>query len=161
MEIIKRLLDVKTDIFMSVITAYDGNLLRLSDNAPDPNFYIWRRHVLFWTRQHSAAIDVVPNDEEAAADAKARGVEAATDFIAFMRQCANPKDKVHYIEALHGVDFDSIEIVTLPMTLDGWWITCLNFDQTEPRPKCFADEQFDWDKFGESSGFLYHDRFHH
>ena len=162
MEIIKRISAFdKCDIFMSVITAFDGELMHSSENAPDPNFYVWRRHVLFWTHQNPGEMSVVPNDEESAADAKARGVEAATDFIAFMAQGADTHNKKHFIPALRGVDFDSIEIVTLPMTLDGWWITCLNFDQGEPRQKCFVDAVFDWTKFDEQIPFFTHDRFHH
>lgn len=129
------------DLFMSVITATDGELTRTSENAPSPNFYVWRRHVLFWTHQDAATQSRVPNDEEAAADAKARGVDAATDFIAFMAYLKDPKKG--NVTELAGVDLDSIEIASLSMHFSGWWVTVINFDQLEPRQKCVLGEHYD------------------
>ena len=144
-EIHKRLAATdKCDLFMSVITAFDGELIRSSEQAPDPNFYIWRRHVLFWSHQSPANLSRVPADEEAAAEAKARGVEAATDFLAFVATCQDsvrfprPADRI-----IDGVDLDSVEISTLPMAFDGWWVTVINFDQMEPRQKCANPEKYD------------------
>lgn len=144
-EIHKRLAATdKCDLFMSVITAYDGELIRSSENAPDPNFYIWRRHVLFWSHQEAANLSRVPLDEEAAADAKARGVEAATDFLAFCAACQDPRRFPQAADRIiDGIDFDSVEITTLPVTFDGWWITVINFDQEEPRAKCADPEKYD------------------
>lgn len=150
----------KCDLFMSVITAFEGDVGYMSDRAADPNFYVWRRHVLFWAHQAPADRSVVPNDEEAAADAKARGVETAQDFIAFISMCRNPNDKEHYIPALRGVDEESYNIATLPMAFDGWWVTVLNFDQMEPRQKCVIDERYDKTSLHEFFPFFHHDRFH-
>lgn len=148
----------KCDLFMSVITAWEGDLERSSENAPDPNFYGWRRHVLFWAHQAPAELGVVPNDEEAAADAKARAVEACQDFIAFMAKC---KDKNGgNMKDLQGVDFDSMEISTLPMAFNGFWIAILNFDQMEPRQKCVIDEKYDTTSIEQFFPFFHHDRFH-
>ena len=151
MEIHKRLAATdRCDIFMSVITATEGQLIRSDEKAFFPNFYVWRRHVLFWVHASAATTSVVPLDEEAAAEAKARGVECATDFIAFMselqdpRSFPNPKDRL-----IDGVDLDSIEIVSLPITLDNWWITVLNFDQLEPRNRCVIDERYNADLVAE------------
>lgn len=151
----------KCDLFMTVITAFDGELIASSENAPDPNFYIWRRHVLFWSHQAPANKAVVPNDEEAAADAKAHGVEAATDFIAFVAACQDPRKHPKPDErAIDGVDLDSIEIATLDMLYDGWWVTVVNFDQLEPRQKCVIDEKYSSATIDEFFPFFRHDRFH-
>lgn len=151
----------KCNLFMTVITAFDGELIPSSENAPDPNFYIWRRHVLFWSHQAPAKKAVVPNDEEAAADAKAHGVEAATDFIAFIADCQDPRKHLKAsTRAIDGVDLESIEIATLPMAFDGWWVTVVNFDQMEPRQKCVIDEKYSATTIDEFFQFFRHDRFH-
>lgn len=141
MDIAKNLVGInKADVFMSVITAFDGELIRASENAPKPNFYSWHRHVLFWVKSSksskSAAID-----EISAAEAKARGVELATDFISFLDYCADPRRG--NMKEIAGIDFDSVEIATLPVEYNGWWITVINFRQDEPREKCIVDEKYD------------------
>lgn len=151
----------KCNLFMTVITAFDGELIPGSEKAIDPNFYIWRRHVLFWSHQAPASKSVVPNDEEAAADAKAHGVDAATDFLAFVVDCQNPRKHPKPAErAIDGVDLESVEISTLPMAFDGWWVTVINFDQMEPRHKCVIDEKYSTTKLDEFFPFFHHDRFH-
>lgn len=140
----------KCDTFMSVITSTEGQLIRSDEKAAFPNFYIWRRHVLFWEHQAAATTSIVPNDEEAAAEAKARGVDCATDFIAFLSECQDPrrypnaKDRI-----IDGVDLDSVEIVSLPRSFDGWWITVLNFDQLEARNRCVIDERYNQELLSE------------
>lgn len=141
LEVVKQLVTAnKTDVFMSVITAFDGDLARAAENSPKPNFYVWRRHALFWVKTALAA-NGSPLDELSAADAKARGVEMAADFISFLDYCADPRKG--NMPELRGIDFDSLEISTLPVSFNGWWITVVNFDQSEPREKCVADARYD------------------
>lgn len=133
----------KCNLFMSCITAFDGELTPSSENSSNPNFYTWRRHALFWAKGEQASVNkqgvpTAPLDELSAAEAKARGVEAATDFIAFMR-----KQKEDRRGEMAGVDLESIEIVTLPVSFNGWWITVINFDQQEPRQKCVVESKYD------------------
>lgn len=139
LEVAKNLTTVsKCDLFMSVITAFDGELAGLSENAGKPNFYSWRRHVLFWARSEGGTTTkTAPIDEVAAAEAKARGVECATDFIAFITKLGEDRKTVWA-----GVDLDSIEIATLPVSFNGWWITVVNFDHLEPRNKCVIDSKY-------------------
>ena len=140
LEVAKNITNVsKCDMFMSVITAFDGELISLSDNASKPNFYSWRRHAMFWARGEGGSVSKTsPIDEVSAAEAKARGVEAATDFIAFISKMAEDKHS-----PLAGIEYDSIEIVTLPVSFNGWWITCVNFSQSEPRQKCVIGSKYD------------------
>lgn len=161
-EVCKRLVQPdKCDLFMTVVTQYDGELVRESENSSAPNFYSWHRHVLFWSHQAPAARSVVPNDEEAAADAKSLAIQTAEDFIAFLQMCVNPKDKEHYIDDLRGINFDSIEVLTLPRAFDGWWIAVINFEHDMPRKKCVIDEQYNMDVFNEYGSFFSKNRFHH
>lgn len=133
----------RCSLFMSVITQSEGQLIRSEEKATAPNFYIWRRHVLFWLHQTPATLSQVPSDEEAAADAKARGIDVATDFLAFVAECQDPhlfprpQDR-----AIDGVDLDSVEIVSLPQVFDGWWITAVHFDQLEPRNRCILERNY-------------------
>lgn len=148
LDIVKNLVTAnRGDVFASVITAFDGELARSAENAPKPNFYVWRRHVLFWVKGAIGAKGA-PIDEESAAEAKARGVEIATDFIAFLDHCADPRRG--NMAELRGVDFDSVEIATLPVSYNGWWITVINFDHMEPRDKCIKEAKYDTDALAEA-----------
>lgn len=137
----------ETDLIMSVITAYDGELTRLSENAPQPNFIAWRRHVLFWARQEQGSATKVPMDsEDAAAEAKTRAVDAAVDFIAFLSKVTDkhlPPQK--RIKELEGIQLDELEIATLPVAYNGWWAAVINFDHLEPREKCVIDNRYQLD----------------
>lgn len=137
----------ETDLIMSVITAYDGELTRLSENATQPNFIAWRRHVLFWARQEQGSATKVPMDsEDAAAEAKTRAVDAAVDFIAFLSKVTDkhlPPQK--RIKELEGIQLDELEIATLPVAYNGWWAAVINFDHLEPREKCVIDNRYQLD----------------
>ena len=137
----------ETDLIMSVITAYDGELTRLSENAPQPNFIAWRRHVLFWARQEQGSATKIPMDsEDAAAEAKTRAVDAAVDFIAFLSKVTDkhlPPQK--RIKELEGIQLDELEIATLPVAYNGWWAAVINFDHLEPREKCVIDNRYQLD----------------
>lgn len=134
----------ETDLIMSVITAYDGELARLSETAPQPNFIAWRRHVLFWARQEQGSAVKAPMDsEDAAAEAKTRAVDAAVDFIAFLAKVTDkhlPPQK--RIKELDGIQLDELEISTLPVAYNGWWAAVINFDHLEPREKCVIDGRY-------------------
>ena len=140
MDVAKNITTVsRCDLFMSVITAFDGELASPSEQASRPNFYSWRRHVLFWARGEGGTVGkVAPIDEVSAAEAKARGVEAATDFLAFISKLSEDKRSIWA-----GFDPDSVEISTLPVSFNGWWITVINFCQFEPRQKCVIDSRYD------------------
>lgn len=131
----------ETDLIMSVITAYDGELTRLSENATQPNFIAWRRHVLFWARQEQGNASKAPMDsEDAAADAKSRAVNAAVDFIAFLAKVTDKRLPAQKrITELDGIQLDELEIATLPVAYNGWWAAVINFDHLEPRQKCVID----------------------
>lgn len=142
LDVVKNLTSLKCDLFMSCITAFDGEVTASSENAAKPNFYAWRRHVLFWAKSTDAAgqkagVASTPLDEISAAEAKARGVEAATDFIAFVSELREDRKSV-----FAGIDMESIEIATLPVSFNGWWITVINFDHLEPRQKCIVDSKY-------------------
>ena len=61
----------KTDRFVSVVTQMEGELAYMSENEARPKFFEWRRHVLFWVRATQCSGKQTPQDEIAAADAKA------------------------------------------------------------------------------------------
>lgn len=131
----------RCSLFMSVITAYDGDVSKSSDTATSYNFITWRRHVLFWARSAQASAALSPLDELAAADAKHRAVTAATDFIAFLgvRHEGRPDPLAKAL----GIDLGTVSIATLPVSFNGWWIASVSLDQLEPRPKCLPDGDFD------------------
>lgn len=137
----------ETDLIMSCITAYDGELARMSEKAEIPNYVAWRRHVLFWCRQAQATTSKAPMDtEEAAANAKSRAVEAALDFVAFITQAKDARLRPEFrIKELEGVDLEEMEIATLPVAFNGWWAAVVNFDHIEPRPLCLVDCKYNAD----------------
>ena len=129
------------DLIMSCITAFDGEITSLRGR---PDAINWRRHVIFWCRQTRATQSVAPMHEEHAADAKARAVDAAVDFIAFLEKVKDPHNRpLQWAKALDGVDFEDMELVTLPVSLNGWWAAVINFDHIEPRNKCVIDSKYD------------------
>lgn len=137
MDIAKALTTVNGhDRIMSVITAFDGDLVRSSDQAARPNFYVWRRHVLFWVRQAQGR-NTGPISENAAAEAKAAAVDMARDFITFLDFASDSRRG--NMKELSGIDLDSIEISTLPVHFNGWWIAVLHFDHQEAREKCNSE----------------------
>ena len=137
----------ETDLIMSVITAYDGELVLMSENSSQPNFFAWRRHVIFWARQEQGSAIKVPMDsEDAAADAKTRAVEAAVDFIAFLAKAKDPYAKPqNRIKELDGLQLEELQIETLPVAYNGWWAAVINFDHLEPRPKCVIEKRYQAD----------------
>lgn len=145
MDIAKALTNVNGhNRLMSVITAFDGDLARSSDQAARPNFYVWRRHVLFWVRQAQGR-NAGPINEVAAADAKAEAMEMACDFITFLDYMSDSRRG--NVKDLSGIDLDSIELSTLPVRYNGWWIAVLHFDQQEARELCNIETNYDLSLF--------------
>lgn len=146
-EIVKKLVNVQDNgLFMSVITAFDGGLFALTDDASRPNFYSWRRHALFWAK----AIDPT---EEAAASAKLLAVETAQDFIAFISAVT---DKHLTPSPPFQVDWQDgpPTVATLPVSFNGWYVASVSFTQLHPRQKCLVPDRYDTDALAAQFPFL-------
>lgn len=132
----------KTDLFVSVITGHQGEVVSLSEKSYQPGFIAWKRFVLFWSRQevnNMRGLNAL--DEYAALRAKTRAVQTAEDFLAFYATLSDPRRGD--MPELSGWEYEDVHLVTLPGQYNGWWVCSLSFIQFEPRPKCIEGELYD------------------